>query len=62
MIHLNEIDQARFHIGQKVQTCTGREAYICGVIYYSDLCQWHYALSFGAQACSPDEVWYPEKT
>ena len=52
--------QARFQIGQKVETLSGQDAYICGVIYYLDSQQWHYALNFGASDRRPDEIWYEE--
>lgn len=60
MVKTARILQARFHFGQKVKISSNKEAYICGAIYYSDVRQWHYALSFSAQNYLPEETWYWE--
>lgn len=60
MTQLAQILQPKFQFGQRVQISLDQYGYVCGCIYYSDLKQWHYAVSADPHKLIPSEVWYQE--
>lgn len=63
----------RFSLGQRVRTSDDRQGYICGLLFYPDERQWHYALYVqregldctwytDSEITSPVESWGSEET
>lgn len=55
-----DIPKPKFEFTQRVLASSGKEGYVCGILYYVDLRKWHYAVTVDPQKLIHDEIWHEE--